>query len=213
MPIATVEYLRARLAKAGLLKHPNKAYELNSIKTHGMVNGLHKVTTHFTDWSAAQGQPNKVALTHHIDLDSGTVMKSNHPNFKKLKEDVDDRTTKVDGTEGARSRRNKKRDVLAQKAQVVAEACWKNYKQVGMKKKGNKTVPNCVQEAIASLGGRSLSVQKKIKPLQKGTKSSALDSLRQRQKTALDQLKTRQQQERSQAQINNRRNAQQQRGR
>lgn len=24
------------------------------------------------------------------------------------------------------------------------EACWKNYKQLGMKKKGNKTVPNCV---------------------------------------------------------------------
>lgn len=26
----------------------------------------------------------------------------------------------------------------------VAEACWKNYKQIGMKKKGSKTVPNCV---------------------------------------------------------------------
>lgn len=24
------------------------------------------------------------------------------------------------------------------------EACWKNYKQIGMKKKGNKMVPNCV---------------------------------------------------------------------
>ena len=24
------------------------------------------------------------------------------------------------------------------------EACWKNYKQIGMKKKGKKTVPNCV---------------------------------------------------------------------
>jgi hypothetical protein len=22
--------------------------------------------------------------------------------------------------------------------------CWKNYKQVGMKKKGNRKVPNCV---------------------------------------------------------------------
>lgn len=26
----------------------------------------------------------------------------------------------------------------------VAEACWKNYKQIGVKKKGGKTVPNCV---------------------------------------------------------------------
>jgi hypothetical protein len=26
----------------------------------------------------------------------------------------------------------------------VLEACWKGYKKVGMKKKGNKKVPNCV---------------------------------------------------------------------
>lgn len=32
----------------------------------------------------------------------------------------------------------------------VDEACWKNYKQVGMKKKGGKTVPNCVPEDIAA---------------------------------------------------------------
>jgi hypothetical protein len=29
---------------------------------------------------------------------------------------------------------------------VVDEACWKGYKQVGMKKKGEKVVPNCVPE-------------------------------------------------------------------
>lgn len=26
----------------------------------------------------------------------------------------------------------------------ILEACWKNYKQEGMKKKGKKMVPNCV---------------------------------------------------------------------
>lgn len=26
----------------------------------------------------------------------------------------------------------------------ITEACWKNYKQEGMKKKGSKMVPNCV---------------------------------------------------------------------
>jgi hypothetical protein len=26
----------------------------------------------------------------------------------------------------------------------LEEACWKNYKQIGMKKKGGKQVPNCV---------------------------------------------------------------------
>lgn len=27
---------------------------------------------------------------------------------------------------------------------LFIEACWKNYKQVGMKKKGSRMVPNCV---------------------------------------------------------------------
>ena len=27
---------------------------------------------------------------------------------------------------------------------MILEACWKNYEQKGMKKKGNKMVPNCV---------------------------------------------------------------------
>lgn len=29
---------------------------------------------------------------------------------------------------------------------TTSEACWSGYKQVGMKKKGNKSVPNCVPE-------------------------------------------------------------------
>ena len=28
----------------------------------------------------------------------------------------------------------------------IMEACWKRYKKVGMKKKGNKMVPNCVSK-------------------------------------------------------------------
>jgi len=27
---------------------------------------------------------------------------------------------------------------------ILKETCWKNYKQVGMKKKRKKMVPNCV---------------------------------------------------------------------
>ena len=27
---------------------------------------------------------------------------------------------------------------------ILKEACWKKYKQVGIKKKGKKMVPNCV---------------------------------------------------------------------
>lgn len=34
------------------------------------------------------------------------------------------------------------------RSEAVDESCWTGYKQVGMKKKGNKTVPNCVPEAV-----------------------------------------------------------------
>lgn len=30
--------------------------------------------------------------------------------------------------------------------EYVEEACWKGYKKVGMKKKGDKMVPNCVKK-------------------------------------------------------------------
>jgi len=35
---------------------------------------------------------------------------------------------------------------LAKQVEQIEEACWDGYKQVGMKKKGNKEVPNCVPE-------------------------------------------------------------------
>jgi hypothetical protein len=34
--------------------------------------------------------------------------------------------------------------ILEEQKNTVTEACWKNYKQVGMKKKGKRKVPNCV---------------------------------------------------------------------
>ena len=36
--------------------------------------------------------------------------------------------------------------ILEEQKNNVTEACWKNYKQVGMKKKGKKNVPNCVKK-------------------------------------------------------------------
>jgi hypothetical protein len=36
--------------------------------------------------------------------------------------------------------------VINKKEKKVDEACWKNYKMVGTKKKGKRTVPNCVPE-------------------------------------------------------------------
>ena len=39
-------------------------------------------------------------------------------------------------------------DYLESGEQDIDEACWKGYKQVGMKKKGKKQVPNCVPESV-----------------------------------------------------------------
>ena len=45
-----------------------------------------------------------------------------------------------------RAKHEKKRGV--KEARIgLAEACWKGYKAKGMKKKGNRMVPNCVKEA------------------------------------------------------------------
>ena len=40
-------------------------------------------------------------------------------------------------------------DYLDSGERDVKEACWKGYKQVGMKKKGKKIVPNCVEESVS----------------------------------------------------------------
>jgi hypothetical protein len=39
---------------------------------------------------------------------------------------------------------------LKTKGEIMNESCWKGYKQVGMKKKGSRTVPNCVKESRIS---------------------------------------------------------------
>jgi hypothetical protein len=39
--------------------------------------------------------------------------------------------------------------------QPVSEKCWDGYKQLGMKKKGEKVVPNCVKEDIIDEGNKS----------------------------------------------------------
>jgi len=49
-------------------------------------------------------------------------------------------TTKSSGTWGKADKD------LAKQVEQIEEACWVGYKQVGMKKKGNKEVPNCVPE-------------------------------------------------------------------
>ncbi len=56
-----------------------------------------------------------------------------------------------------------------------AEACWSGYKQVGMKKKGGKDVPNCVPENV-DLEEK----KKKLTKAQKNKKMRAADRARDR---------------------------------
>lgn len=45
--------------------------------------------------------------------------------------------------------------------EAVDEACWKGYKRVGMKKKGDRMVPNCVPEATDIIAKAKAAVAKK----------------------------------------------------
>jgi hypothetical protein len=56
---------------------------------------------------------------------------------------------------------------------ILEEACWTGYKQVGMKDKGGKQVPNCVPESVVKeissktpkIFVKTAAVEKKIKEL------------------------------------------------
>ena len=59
---------------------------------------------------------------------------------------------------------------------VQVEACWSGYKQVGMKKKGNRQVPNCVPESVVNaLFGKDYiyEVSESIADMYKGTLTPA----------------------------------------
>ena len=58
---------------------------------------------------------------------------------------------------------------------LATEACWSGYKQVGMKKKGNRQVPNCVPEEI-DLEEK----KKKLTRVQRNKKARAKDRARDR---------------------------------
>lgn len=45
----------------------------------------------------------------------------------------------------------------------LREKCWVGYKQVGMKKKGDKLVPNCVPEAVSPAQQAAIAIAKKKK--------------------------------------------------
>ena len=62
-----------------------------------------------------------------------------------------------DDKKSPRQQAHDSRRGVKQAREALAEACWKGYKAKGMKKKGSKTVPNCVKEGRMDLAERVLS--------------------------------------------------------
>jgi hypothetical protein len=54
------------------------------------------------------------------------------------------------------------------------EACWDSHKQVGMKKKGNKMVPNCVPKNENSKAALMKKLAKSAQSSEKGKKAVTL---------------------------------------
>lgn len=52
-------------------------------------------------------------------------------------------------------------NMAAMKEDSVDEACWDGYKKVGMKKKGNRMVPNCVPEAVSPAQQAAIAISMK----------------------------------------------------
>jgi hypothetical protein len=71
----------------------------------------------------------------------------------------------------------------------MEEACWAGYKQVGMKKKGNKEVPNCVPEETVNENVAVKQAELKAKQVEE------MESLKDKQEKELESLKLRHERE------------------
>jgi hypothetical protein len=73
-------------------------------------------------------------------------------------------------------KRQKPTDNALDKGKLFQEAgieesdpCWKDYKQIGMKKKGGKSVPNCVpKESVAEVAPPGDKAERMVKHIKKG---------------------------------------------
>ena len=85
-------------------------------------------------------QPKK----YYAGLKKGTKDKRD-AHFKKHGDKADDDDSAYKPAPGDKTAKTKPSKYTKQFKDMYDEDCWDGYKQVGMKKKGNKTVPNCVQ--------------------------------------------------------------------
>jgi len=90
-------------------------------------------------------QPKK----YYKDLSKDT--KKKRANYFKDKDTTKNDNRPAPGDKGAKTKPSihtkKYKKMFGELKQDLVDACWKGYKQVGMKNKGGKQVPNCVPEA------------------------------------------------------------------
>jgi len=100
-------------------------------------------------------------LTHHMQVNDSSVNEGSQKDINNLALYIIDLRNMLDQAKLSKNSKAKsyvkliqqdlkdarnKMAKLRKKNESVKEACWVGYKQVGMKKKGNKMVPNCVAE-------------------------------------------------------------------
>ena len=82
---------------------------------------------------------------YHAGLKKSTKAKRD-AHFKKHGKKADDDSSAYKPAPGDATAKTKPSKYTKSFKDMYDEDCWDGYKQVGMKKKGNKTVPNCVAE-------------------------------------------------------------------
>jgi hypothetical protein len=87
----------------------------------------------------------EMAIAAKLSKEEVEVEESTKEYAKSLEKIANDRALKM-LSKSERENLKKIANLLAKEEAEVDEACWKGYKQLGMKKKGNKKVPNCVPE-------------------------------------------------------------------
>jgi hypothetical protein len=85
---------------------------------------------------------------YHAGLKKSTKSKRD-AHFKKHGKKADDDSSAYKPAPGDKTAKTKPSKYTKSFKDMYDEDCWDGYKQVGMKKKGNKMVPDCVQKNMA----------------------------------------------------------------
>lgn len=98
---------------------------------------------------------------YHAGLKKSTKV-ARDAHFKKHGKKADDDDSAYKPAPGDATAKTRPSKYTKQFKDMYDEDCWDGYKQVGMKKKGNKSVPNCIPEARRKQAVANNKVQKLV---------------------------------------------------